>query len=91
MSKFKNAIINTLCSEAQKSQIDQKLAAAITRGSKMITKPYCNSPQNTCRGVCCGSLHAEARAIVNHFGRSISFDRKNGWCLKWGSTKEFKT
>jgi len=74
MSKF----MNILCIEAQKSLIDQQLAAAVTRGSKMVSRPCCNSPQNTCRGSCCGSLHAEARAIFNYFGRSVAFDKKKG-------------
>lgn len=80
MSKFTNSFINILCTEAQKSLIDQQLAAAIACGSKMVSKPFCNSPQNTCRGPCYGSLHAEARAIINYFGRSLIFDKKKGWC-----------
>ncbi len=91
MSKFKNSFINILCTEAQKSLIDQQLAAAVTRGSKMVSKPCCNSPQNTCRGSCCGSLHAEARAIVNYFGRSLSYDRKKGWCFLRGEAQKYKT
>ena len=78
MSKFKNSFINILCTEAQKSLIDQQLAAAVTRGSRMVSRPSCNSPQNTYRGLCYGSLHAEARAIVNYFGRSLTFDKKKG-------------
>ena len=91
MSKFKNTLLNILRTEAQKSLIDQQLAAAITRGSKMVSKPWCNSPQNTCRGSCCGSLHAEARAIINYFGRSLTFDKKKGWCFLWSKTQERKT
>jgi hypothetical protein len=26
-------------------------------------------------------LHAEANAIINYFGRALSFDKKNGWIL----------
>ena len=91
MSKFKNSFINILCTEAQKSLVNQQLAAAVTRGSRMVSRPCCNSLQNTCRGSCCGSLHAEARAIVNYFGRSLSFDKKKGWCFLWGKAKKPKT
>jgi hypothetical protein len=91
MSSSKGNLINILYHEAQKSLIDQHLAAAITKGNKILSKPCCNSVQNCCRGNCFGSLHAEARAIVNYFGRSLSFDKKNGWCLKPGQIKETKT
>ena len=87
----KNTIINILCTEAQKSLIDQQLAAVVTKGSKMLSKPCCNSPQNSCRGVNIGSLHAEARAILNYYGRSLVFDQKRGWCFKRGKAKESKT
>lgn len=90
MSSKKN-LINILYQEAQKSIIDQRLAAAITKGSKILSRPCCNTIQNCCRGICFGSLHAEARAIVNYFGRSLSFDKKRGWCLKRGKLQETKT
>ena len=76
MSSSKGNLINILYHEAQKSLIDQHLAAAITKGNKILSKPCCNSVQNCCRGNCFGSLHAEARAIVNYFGRSLSYDKK---------------
>lgn len=78
MSKFKNSFINILCTEAKKSIIGQQLSSVIMHGTKMVCKPCCNTPQNTCRGSFCGSLHAEAHAIVNYFGRSLSFDKKKG-------------
>lgn len=74
-------IINTLRMEAIKSLIDQQLAAAIIKGKKMITKPCCNTTRGICRGNCVGSLHAEAHAILNYYGKSLSYDRKNGWIL----------
>ncbi len=77
----KNSLLNKLYTEAQKSVIDQQLAAAIVKGGKMVSKPCCNSPRNTCRGHCCGSLHAEAHAILSYYGKSLSFDRKRGWCF----------
>jgi deoxycytidylate deaminase len=78
-SKFN--LINKLCTEAQKSVIDHQLAATIIKSGKMVTKVCCNSPRNTCRGACMGSLHAEANAILNYFGRSLSWDKKKGWCF----------
>ena len=80
----KNSLLNKLYTEAQKSLIDHQLAAAIIRGGKLISKPCCNSPRNTCHGHCFGSLHAEARAILLHYGKSLLFDKKRGWCLKQG-------
>jgi deoxycytidylate deaminase len=74
-------ILNTLRTEANKSLIDQQLAAAIIKGKRLITKPCCNTTRSTCRGNCIGSLHAEANAIINYFGRSLSFDKKKGWIL----------
>ena len=74
-------ILNSLRTEANKSLIDQQLAAAIIKGKKLISKPCCNTTRSTCRGNSVGSLHAEANAIINHFGRALSFDRKKGWIL----------
>ena len=74
-------IFNTLRIEANKSQIDQQLAAAIIKGKKMVTKPCCNTSRSICRGNCIGSLHAEAHAILDYYGRSLSYDRKSGWIL----------
>lgn len=75
----KNTLLNKLYTEASKSLIDQQLAAVIVKCGKMVTKPCCNSPRNTCRGDCVGSLHAEAHAILSYYGKSLSFDRKHGW------------
>ena len=75
----KNTLLNKLYTEASKSAIDHQLAAVIVKGGKMVTKPCCNSQRNTCRGNYIGSLHAEARAILTYYGKSLSFDRKYGW------------
>ena len=85
-------LISKLCMEAQKSLIEQQLAATIIKNGKMITKPCCNSPRNTCRGACIGSLHAEAHAILNYYGRSLNWDQKKGWCFLPGKiSKATKT
>lgn len=91
MSQINNSILNRLCLEASKSLIDQQLAAAILKGNKIISKPVCNSPRNTCRGACFGSLHAEANAIVTYFGKSLFFDKNKGWCFFWSWYKKPET
>ncbi len=91
MQQSKNTLFNILRTEAQKSLITQQLAAAVTKGSKMVSKPCCNSHRNSCRGAILPSFHAEARAIITYFGRSLAFDRKNGWCLLPGHAQESKT
>ena len=74
-------IFSSLRMEANKSLIDQQLAAALIKGKKMITRPCCNTSRGICRGNCVGSLHAEANAIINYYGKALSFDRKSGWIL----------
>ena len=74
-------IINNLRLEAINSIINQQLAAAIIKGKRMVTKPCCNISRSTCRGNWCGSLHAEANAIINYYGKALSFNKKFGWIL----------
>lgn len=74
-------IINNLRIEATNSIIDQQLAAAIIKGKKMVTKPCCNTTRGICRGNYVGSLHAEANAIINYYGKALSFNKKSGWIL----------
>lgn len=78
MTKFKN-ICNKLIEEAQNSPIQYRLAACIIQNNKMISKPKCNTERGYCRGNFCGSLHAEARTILSHFGNQINWDPKSGW------------
>jgi hypothetical protein len=87
----KDTLMNLLCNEAKKSVVDQQLAAAIIKSGKIVSKPSCNTARNLCRGAISGSLHAEARAIINYYGNAISFDRKKGWCVQRSSIKKFKT
>lgn len=76
-----NCLISKLRQNATESIIDQRLSATLLHGGKEITNPCCNSPRNTCRGASFGSLHAEARAILNYFGRSLSYVKGKGWYL----------
>ncbi len=89
MSKLQS-ICNKLIQEATNSPIQYRLAACVIQNGKIMSGPKCNTARNYCRGVLCGSLHAEARAIVSCFGKSISFDPKNGWCFKPGKRAKSK-
>ena len=85
-------ILDKLYLQASMSHIEHKLSAVILKGGRMISKPFCNTERNTFRGNSCGSLHAEANAIVNYFGNSLNFS-KNGWCFlqtKWKKKVKFK-
>jgi deoxycytidylate deaminase len=81
MSSYHINILNKLCIAAKKSLINQQLAAVILKGPKIVSKLLCNTYRNTCRGYKCGSLHAEANAIINYYNKSLSFDKNKGWCL----------
>lgn len=80
MNKF-NSILSSLVEEASRSTINSQLAAALLKGQKMITRPYSNTCRNVCRGQTCGSLHAEARVILDYFGKDLSYSPKLGWCF----------
>jgi hypothetical protein len=82
MSKNFSNIIPSLITEAQTSTINHQLAAVVVKGTKMIGKPCANSERNSCMGQQCGSLHAEAKAILIHFGKDMFFSEKNGWCYQ---------
>jgi tRNA(Arg) A34 adenosine deaminase TadA len=64
MSHLKT-IIRQLYEVANKSMVDQQLAAALLKSNKLITKPCCNIPNNF------GSIHAEANAISTFFDKYI--------------------
>lgn len=77
-SKF-NSLCNMLVQEAFNSPIQHRMAACLLKNGKIISTPKCNVSRNYCRGHVCGSLHAEARVLVSHFGNMINWDRKIGW------------
>jgi hypothetical protein len=75
--------------EANKSEINYQLAAGVIIDKKLVTKPCCNSGRNYCRRTVCGSVHAEANALLNFYGKNLQFDRKkNRWCLLWRKRKK---
>jgi tRNA(Arg) A34 adenosine deaminase TadA len=67
-----------LCQEATKSIIDHQLAAVIVKGHKVLTKPCCNTCKTVYKGACFGSLHAETNAIMQYYGKYLTYE-KNGW------------
>jgi deoxycytidylate deaminase len=75
-------IINDLISSANESTIDQQLSAVLVKNNKIISQIKNNEERSLCRGNLCHSFHAEARAILNYFGKDLKFDKmKNQWCL----------
>ena len=88
-SKLFNKFYPVLCHEALKSDISSKLAAGVLKGKKMVSRACCNTNRNFCRGVVCGSLHAEANALLTYLGQSLQFDIINKrWYLKPRIKKE---
>ena len=91
MSKLFNKYYSILCQEASKSEISSKLAACILKDKKMVSKARCNTSRNFCRGLECGSLHAEANAILTYFGKSLQFDPYiKRWYLLWNKLEKYK-
>lgn len=89
------SIYNRYCSElieeANNSTLTSRLSAGILKDKKMISKICCNTNRNMCRGNIGGSLHAEAHALLNYFGKSLQFDPgKNKWYLLQNKIKKYK-
>ena len=79
-NKFTN-ILPRLLAAAHTSSLDFQLSAALIKGQKLITSPCINVPRNICRGQVCGSIHAEAHAILTHYGNRLFYDERKGWYL----------
>lgn len=74
--------------EANKSNINYRLAAGILKDKKLVTRPCCNQDRNFCRGQFCTSIHAEAKAMLTYYGKNLKFDSiKNRWCLLFRKRK----
>jgi len=71
-SKYK--LLNQLKMKANDSLVEHKLGAVIIKGNKMLTKPCCNLPKNSCYGNTVGSIHAEVNAIITYFGKSFYYN-----------------
>ncbi len=88
MSQKFNSLSNKLIQEASNSPIQYRLAACVLQNGKMVGQPKCNASRNYCRGKFCGSLHAEANAIISHFGSQVNWDCKTGWRFQREKPKE---
>jgi deoxycytidylate deaminase len=77
--------------EAYQGSMCHQLAAGVIVGRKLMTKPCCNIYRNYCRGNVCGSLHAEANALLHYYGRNLQFDKhKKRWYLLYHKDKKSK-
>lgn len=76
---YYQSIVHTLSNKAVNSQINQRLAAVLIKGKRMVSQPCCNTLRNKCKGTLCGSLHAETNAILSYYGNKLSFNKKEGW------------
>jgi len=77
--------------ESKKSEMQHQLCAGVVQNKKLITKPCCNNVRNYCRGNFFGSIHAEMHALMNYFGKHLTFDKvKQRWCLLHTKFKKYK-
>lgn len=86
MSSKTNFFYNALSSVALTSDIEQKLAASVYKAGKIIN-PCPNSSRNVYRGMTCGSLHAEANAILSYYPKDLTWTPERGWCFLRGTRK----
>jgi len=72
-------MIDELYKESIKSIIHHQLAAIIFKGNKILSKPCCNLPKSTSKniadGIIYGSIHAEAHAILNYYGKNFYYNK----------------
>ena len=79
LDKFSRSMID----EALRSPLRSQLSAGILKNKRMICKPRCNMDRTSYHGHLCGSIHAEAHALINYFGKNLQYDKcKKIWCLK---------
>lgn len=78
---IKSSLLHRLSCCANSSAVSYRLAAAVVHKNKPLTDTFCNIDRNYYRGICMASLHAETRALLNYYGRSVFFHPKRGWCL----------
>ncbi len=92
MNNFILKLYPLLKDKALQSNMCHQLAAGVIVEKKLMTKPCCNNNRNYCRGNLCGSIHAEANALLNYYGRNLQFDRhKRRWYLiHWKKNKKGK-
>uniref|UniRef100_A0A6C0J4I7 Uncharacterized protein n=1 Tax=viral metagenome TaxID=1070528 RepID=A0A6C0J4I7_9ZZZZ len=69
-----------LVNAAMEGDMKYRLAATLYNG-KPVGKPCVNTQRNYCRRHICPSLHAEAKSILDHFGKELTYSEKLGWIL----------
>ena len=69
-----STLISNLYEQADKSTLQQHLAAAVIQGNKQLSDSVCNADRNLCRGHYIPSLHAEARALLSYYGKNIYYN-----------------
>jgi hypothetical protein len=80
-NKFNN-LFPRLINEANNSNINIKLAATMLKGKQPIGRICSNTERSQCRGHNCGSLHAEARTLIDYYGKSLVWTSRQGWYFK---------
>ena len=90
MSSKTSFFYNQLAHIAMSSDIEQKLAAGIVKAGKIQGNPCPNSSRNVFRGMTCGSLHAEANAILSYYPKDLTWTQERGWCFLRGKGKVAK-
>jgi len=78
-SKY-NTVLNRLTEVAKESPMTFQLAASIIKGKQPVSHLHANTYGTKCNGQLCGSIHAEAKALVDYYGDSLSFEG-NKWCF----------
>jgi deoxycytidylate deaminase len=73
-------MFSKLINEAEKSTLKHKLSAAIIKGNKFLRSPCSNIMRNKIRGYRSGSLHAEAHAIMEYYGKNLKFKNGEFYC-----------
>ena len=87
MDKFYSIFLE----KAYESDVCYNLAAGIVLNNKLLSKPCCNSNRSYFRRAYCNSLHAEAHAILNFYGKNLKFDvLQDRWYLKYCKWKKTK-
>jgi hypothetical protein len=91
MNNVINKLYTVMKDEAVNSNMCHQLAAGVIVERKLMTKPCCNINRNYCRGNVCGSIHAEANALLHYYGRNLQFDKhKKRWYLLHHKVKKRK-
>lgn len=87
LTNLANKMVNKI---SNKSGMNINIAAVIMRGIRPVSQICQNKERNYLRGKVCPSIHAEASAMMCHFGKHLSYSSPGGWtrqCLKENKVK----